>query len=61
MWCIVELLYVECIIFEFDNCTFVIVDITIVRSRKDGYYNWKLLRPVPLVHFVAVELGLVSP
>ncbi len=61
MWRVVELLYVERVVFKLDHRSFVVVDIAVVRSREYRDDDRELLRPVPLVHFVAVELRLVSP
>ncbi len=46
--------------FEFDKSTFVVVDITVVGSGENCDHCRKVLLSVPLVHFVAFDLGLVS-
>jgi len=35
MWGVIELLNIDHIVFKFDDCSFVIINITIVGSRKD--------------------------
>ena len=60
MGCVVELLYVEGVVLEFDDCSLVVVDVAIVGRREDCDDNGELLGAVPLVHFVAVKLRLVS-
>ncbi len=57
---VVELLYVERVIFKFYDCAFVVVNVAVVRSGEYRDDYGKLLRAVPLVHFVAVELRLVG-
>ena len=60
MWCVVELLYVERVVLKFDYGAFVVIDVAVIWGGEDCDNDWELLRPVPLVHFVAVELRLVS-
>jgi hypothetical protein len=70
---VVELLDVQCIVLrgelqteagveyiEFDNGTFVIVNITIIRSGEDGNDYWEFACAIPSVHFVAFDLGFMS-
>jgi hypothetical protein len=60
MRCVIELLYVQSILLKLYYCALVIIYITIVRGAKYGDYSRKLLSAVPLVHFISVELCLVS-
>lgn len=60
MCCIIELLYVQSIAFEFDDSTFVVIHIAVVWCGEDSYNNWEFRWPVPLVHLVAVKLGFVG-
>ncbi len=57
---VVELLYVERVVLEFDDCAFVVVHVAVVGGREDRDDDGELLGTVPLVHLVAVELGLVG-
>ena len=56
---VVELLYVERVVLKFYDCAFVVVDVAVVGRGEDGDDHRELLRSVPLVHLVAVELRLV--
>ena len=48
------------IYLEFDHGTFVIVEITVVRSRENGYNCGELLLSTPMVHFEPIGLSLVG-
>lgn len=60
MCCIVELLNVQSVTLELDDSSFVVVHITVVRSREYSNYNREFRRTVPLVHLVAIKLSLMS-
>ena len=57
---VVELQDVQGVGLKLDNCTLVVVNITIVWSRKNCDHNWELARAVPFVHLVSVELCFMS-
>lgn len=46
--------------FKLDDSTFVIVDVTIVRSGKDSNDNREFRRTIPFVHFVTIKLSFMS-
>lgn len=52
-----SMLYVD--YFEFDNCSFIIVKVTVVRRRKDSYNSRKLFLSSPMIHLEAISLRLV--
>ena len=56
---VVELLYIESVLLELDDGSLVVVHVAVVGRRKYCDHHRKFLWPVPLVHFVPVELGLV--
>lgn len=60
MLSVVELLDVEGVIFEFYDCSFVVVDITVVRCTEDGDHHGEVLSPIPPMHFVPVHLSLMG-
>ena len=61
MLCVVELLDIQGVRFKLDDCSFVIVDITVIRCRENSYDNREFLSTIPLVHLVAIKLSLVRP
>ena len=45
---------------ELDDGTFVIVNVAVIRSRKDCDANGKIYASIPPVHFIAFKLRLMS-
>ena len=60
MCCVVELLYVQCIVFELNYRSFVVINIAVVRCWKNCNHHWEFWRTIPFVHLVTIELCLVS-
>ena len=60
MLCIVELLNIKRIIFEFNNCAFIFINITIVRSTKNSDNLREISTALPPMHFIPFNLRLVS-
>jgi hypothetical protein len=58
---VIELLNVEGVVLELDDCPLVVIDIAVVWSAEDGDDDGKVLTSVPPVHFVAIHLGFVCP
>jgi len=58
---VVELLNVQCVAFELDDGSFVVVDIAVVGGGENGDDHWEFCGPIPLVHLVAIELSLMGP
>ena len=56
---VIKLLDVESVIFKFDNSSFIIIDVAIIRSWKNRYHQRESLGPTPFVHLVSVNLRLV--
>lgn len=56
----VELLDVEGVAFELDDCALVVVNVAVVRGREDRDHHRELRGAIPLVHLVAVELSFVG-
>ena len=59
MLCVVELLYIECVVFKFDDRSFVVVHIAIIWGAEDCNYNWEIRTTIPSVHFIAINLGFM--
>lgn len=57
---VVILLYVKSVVFKFDDCTFVVVHITVIRSRKNSNHCRKFGFSIPFVQLISVNLRLVS-
>jgi len=72
MLVIVELLNIQSVVlekvscfyrgfyFKFNECAFVVIDIAVVRGRKNCDDGWEIFFSVPLVHFVALNLSLMG-
>lgn len=60
MGCVVELLDVQSVAFELDDGAFVVVNITVVRSREDSNDYGKLSWSIPFVHLIAIELSFMG-
>ena len=56
---VVELLDVEGVLLKFNDGPFVVIHVAVVGRRKYRDYGRKLLRPIPLMHFVPVKLRLM--
>ena len=59
MWRVVKLLNVESVLLELYNCPLIVVYVAVVRRREDRDDSGEFLQAVPLVHLVAIELGLM--
>lgn len=57
---VIKLLYVESVIFEFNDCPFVVVDIAVIRCTKNGDNDREVTTSIPSVHFISVELSFMS-
>jgi len=55
-----ELLYVEGVVKEFYNGSFIFVVIAVIRGRKYGNNSWKPVLPAPPVHFKSFCLSFVG-
>lgn len=55
-----KLLNIKSIVFEFDDGTLVIVEITVIGRREDSDDGGELLLSAPVVHLEAVSLGLMG-
>jgi hypothetical protein len=51
---------IESVSLNLNDRTFVFVDITIVWGAENSYYAWELLRFLPVMYFVALNLDLMS-
>jgi hypothetical protein len=51
---------VESVSLNLNDSTFIFVHITIVRGAENGYYAGELLRFLPVMNFIALNLDLVS-
>lgn len=60
MLSIVELLYVQSVILELNNRPFIVVNITVVGSRKDGDHRREVRPPLPSVHLIPIQLRFMS-
>ena len=47
--------------FKFDYSAFVIIEVTIIGCREDGYNCWEFLGSRPFVHLESLSLGFVGP
>ncbi len=56
----IEVLNVELVSLYLDHCTFVLENITVIRSTKDCDYAWQLLGFFPIMNFVPLNLHLVG-
>lgn len=45
---------------EFDDGSFIVVKIAVVRSRKDCYNSRELFSPRPFIHLESLSLSLMS-
>ncbi len=55
----VKLLYIYFLTFKFDNCSFVVVNVTIIWSAENSYYYREPRLRIPFVHFITFQLGLM--
>lgn len=60
MWCVVKLLNVNLLTFEFDDRSFIIVNITIIRSWEYCNDHRKAAFWIPFVHFITFKLCFVG-
>jgi hypothetical protein len=56
---VIELLYVQLVVLEFDDCPFVLIEVTVIWGWEDCYDTWEVLAS-PIVHFESIELNLVG-
>lgn len=54
------LFFVKDFYIKLYDCSFVVVSVTVVGSRKNGDHQRKIVVLVPFVHFEAFELGFMS-
>lgn len=59
MSCVIELLDVEGVLLELYYSSFVIIYVAVVRRTKYGDNSGELLRAVPFMHFITIELGFM--
>ena len=57
---LLKVLNVESVPLYLNDRTFIFVDITIVWGAENSYYARELLRFLPVMYFVALNLNLVS-
>jgi hypothetical protein len=57
---VIELLDVYHIVLELDDRAFIIINITVIRSRKNGNDRREVHCVIPFVHFKAVQLSFMG-
>lgn len=60
MLSVVELLYVQCVVFEFYDSSFIVVHVAVIWCTENCDDHWEIRAPVPSMHFVAIDLSLMS-
>ena len=58
---VIELLDIQRIWFKFYYCSFVVVDITVIRRGENSDYDWKFRWAIPFVHFISHRTRLHAP
>lgn len=54
MWGIIKLLNVDFCSFELNDGSFIIIHVSIVWSRENGYDNWEPGLSIPFVHLISL-------
>lgn len=56
MFCIIVLLYVHHVVVEFYDSSSVVIDVAVIRRRKNSYHEGKFTVPTPFIKLVSINL-----